>query len=164
MKTYLLSLLFSLLFFTQAPAQTRIAQVETAIPAFIGYTEKAAKGWLNPVKINSLAEYEQYFGGPQPEGNAQVVVTERQDAGGRTTDVKVDIAFTGPRSKHLMYYSLESYFANGGGPCYVAPTGGYLELGKDLSPGDARRQTGFFGALAAVEKIDEVTLIVFPEI
>ena len=44
-----------------------VAQVETAIPAFIGYTHKAADplGDLNlkPKRITSLLEYESYFGG-----------------------------------------------------------------------------------------------------
>ena len=44
-----------------------VAEVETAIPAFIGYTERARKLADNdlrllPTKIYSLAEYEQYFG------------------------------------------------------------------------------------------------------
>src|SRR5215204_5336975 len=41
--------------------------VQTAVPAFIGYTEKASIGgkpaYLKPVAINSLAEYQQVFGG-----------------------------------------------------------------------------------------------------
>ena len=49
-----------------------IASVETAIPAFIGYTEKAQWKEANdllktPKRINSLLEYEQYFGFPNPE-------------------------------------------------------------------------------------------------
>ena len=159
-----LTLLFIALFVWKTQAQAPIAQVETAIPAFIGHTEKAEKGWLSPVKITSLDDYAKIFGGAQPEPNLHIAIKENQDAAGRTTDLQVSAQFTGPRSKHLMYYSLESYFANGGGPCYVVPVGGYLEAGKDLTPGDARRQTVFYGALAAVEKIDEVTLIVFPEI
>lgn len=49
-----------------------VVEVATAVPAFIGYTEKAKNGTkslLNvPWKISSLTEYEQYFGGaPEPE-------------------------------------------------------------------------------------------------
>ena len=49
-----------------------VVEVATAVPAFIGYTEKAKNGTkplLNvPWKISSLAEYEQYFGGaPEPK-------------------------------------------------------------------------------------------------
>ena len=46
-----------------------VAEVATAIPAFIGYSEKAVdanmKSLTNtPVKINSLLEYSLLFGGP----------------------------------------------------------------------------------------------------
>ena len=46
-----------------------VAEVGTAIPAFIGYTEKAKKTAdndlrLKPIKIYSFAEFEQYFGAP----------------------------------------------------------------------------------------------------
>jgi phage tail sheath protein FI len=49
-----------------------IASVETAIPAFIGYTEKADKitaGDLKnvPTRITSVMEYEKYFGKADPE-------------------------------------------------------------------------------------------------
>ena len=47
-----------------------VAEVETAIPAFIGYTEKASKDGQDlkniPTKIDSFVEFEQLFGGPPP--------------------------------------------------------------------------------------------------
>ena len=50
-----------------------VAQVETAIPAFIGYTEKAEKDGENltnkPTRITSLLEYESYFGKSENESN-----------------------------------------------------------------------------------------------
>ena len=46
---------------------TSVVEVETAVPAFIGYTEKALNGTENltgkPWKISSMAEFIQYFGG-----------------------------------------------------------------------------------------------------
>lgn len=46
-----------------------IVEAETAIPVFIGLTEKALKGTESllerPVRISSMAEYEKYFGGPK---------------------------------------------------------------------------------------------------
>lgn len=49
-----------------------VVEVSTAVPAFIGYTESAKNGSKSlsnvPWRINSLAEYEQYFGGaPKPK-------------------------------------------------------------------------------------------------
>src|SRR5215212_7823343 len=49
-----------------------VAQVETALPAFIGYTSKADNLSPNdlfkkPKRITSLVEFEQYYGsGPSP--------------------------------------------------------------------------------------------------
>lgn len=37
-----------------------VAQVETAIPAFIGYTEKGPKN--EPTRISSMLEYETFLG------------------------------------------------------------------------------------------------------
>ena len=46
-----------------------IAAVETAIPAFIGHTQKADGGALRvPTRITSMLEYEAIFGGPNLEG------------------------------------------------------------------------------------------------
>lgn len=46
-----------------------VVEAETAIPVFIGLTEKAQNGTESlknkPVRISSMTEYEQYFGGPQ---------------------------------------------------------------------------------------------------
>ena len=50
-----------------------MAEVESAIPAFIGYTEKATRDAdddlvLKPTTIFSLTEFEQYYGGPRSRG------------------------------------------------------------------------------------------------
>lgn len=45
-----------------------VVEAETAIPAFIGRTEKAQNGTESlqnkPVRISSMTEYQYYFGGP----------------------------------------------------------------------------------------------------
>src|SRR5262245_4826274 len=56
-----------------------VAQVETAIPAFIGYTDKAdefAPGDLKnkAVKISSLLDYETFFGGAAPLNITKVAI------------------------------------------------------------------------------------------
>src|SRR5512138_672831 len=58
-----------------------VAQVETAIPAFIGYTEKAQKKVaddlnLVPFRITSLLEYETYFGAAYPEKDITVNIAD----------------------------------------------------------------------------------------
>jgi phage tail sheath protein FI len=131
-----------------------VAQVETAIPAFIGYTEIAKRKTagdlsLKPTRITSMLEYETYFGFAKPEEDITVLVTG------------TDIEATGPganKSPFLMYYSMQMYFANGGGPCYIVSVDQYgsgtasLIKKDDLSDG-----------LAAIRKEDEPTLLLFPD-
>lgn len=145
-----------------------VAQVETAIPAFIGYSEKATnkiKGDLKgiPTRITSMLEYETYFGFAKPETTISVTINDTLVNGSKSRAIVVDH----PTSKEpfLMYYSMQLYFANGGGPCYVVSVGRY---GTDLDVADTQitsinNSTAFKTGLTAVEKVDEVTLIVFPD-
>ncbi|MDX2246149.1 MAG: phage tail sheath C-terminal domain-containing protein [Bacteroidia bacterium] len=139
-----------------------VAQVETAIPAFIGHTAMALNTngeslSMKPWRISSMVDYELYFGGAAPEENITISINETRDAGGRVTAQSL-IASMGDRSPYIMYYSLQLYFANGGGPCYIVSVGDYatpVGLGDDDS--------GLRGGLNLLEKEDEPTLIVFPE-
>lgn len=84
-----------------------VALIETAVPVFIGYTELVPAGNNKPLKINSLLDYELLFGKAKKE-NIQL-----KDVEGKGTTL------VAPQAKFLMYYSLQMYFANGGGPCYI---------------------------------------------
>ncbi|MGV3609519.1 MAG: phage tail sheath C-terminal domain-containing protein [Fluviicola sp.] len=133
-----------------------VAQVATAIPAFIGYTEKALaldgsplRPDLSappvPVRITSMLEYQTQFGKAQNQQGITVSVTGNS--------IKPDL-LPADRSDFLMYYSMQMYFANGGGPCYIVSVGGY---GTPLSA--TTLKTG----LTAIEKEDEPTLLLFPD-
>lgn len=147
-----------------------VAPVATAIPAFIGYTQKAQDKiaddlLFKPKRIVSLLEYETYFGNPQPEENIEVIIDETQDANQNTLEIKSIAQFGGTRSLHIMYYALQSYFANGGGPCYVVSVGPYNEtFGTAIDPGQSNPPTLLYQGLAALAKEDEPTLIVFPDL
>jgi len=128
-----------------------IASVETAIPAFIGFTEKAQ--WkepkdldYKPKRIKSMLEYEQYFGVADPEKDSVSIVFGGSEAIGKVDETK--------RSKFLMYYSLQLFFLNGGGPCWIVSVGGY-----DAGVDPAKLQKG----LNETAKINEVTLLLFPD-
>ncbi|MCE7991894.1 MAG: phage tail sheath family protein [Roseivirga sp.] len=131
-----------------------VAQVETAIPAFIGYTERASKKGealtLKPTRIKSLPEYEELFGGAQEETTLTVSIT---DQGGNRTVVANEPS---AGSKYLMWYSMKMYFANGGGPCYIVSVSGYKQDG-------AVSKTDLSSGLSMLETEDEPTLIVFPD-
>jgi len=143
-----------------------IAQVATAIPAFIGYTQIAqdlqGKSLTNkPTRITSMLEYELYFGKAQPEANIQITYT--QTTSGKTTNSTIATAFNGAKSRHNMHTAVRFFYANGGGPCYIVSVGPYKP-----NVGDALVATDFFNAgtgvgLEAVAKEDEPTLLVFPE-
>ncbi|WP_299677237.1 phage tail sheath C-terminal domain-containing protein [uncultured Dokdonia sp.] len=120
-----------------------VAQVETAIPAFVGYT---ATGPANePTRITSLLEYKTLFGGAQPQADISVKI----ENGVATASLdKADV------SDFKMYYAMQMYFANGGGPCYIVSVGNY---------GGGVSFTELEAGLAEVAKEDEPTLLVFPD-
>ncbi len=148
-----------------------VAQVETAIPAFIGYTEKATnkiKGDLKqvPTRITSLLDYVKFFGYAKPETTISVTINDEATSTGDVRTIVVDQ----PTSKQpfLMYYSMQLFFANGGGPCYIISVGRY---GDDLDDNDTiasavligNPSSGLTSGLKELEKMDEPTLIVFPD-
>src|ERR1043165_2384370 len=105
-----------------------IAQIATAIPAFVGYTAKAvdSKGASlrnRPARISSLRDYETFFGTAQPERHLQVTYSETQNAAKVTVAESVAVAFRGNASLHNLYYAMQAYFGNGGGPCYIVSVG-----------------------------------------
>jgi len=132
-----------------------IASVETAIPAFIGYTQKAHEQQPGdllyaPKKISSLPEYEQYYGFPYNETGIQVLLNTTIQGNAQAT-----AALKKP-SPYMMYYALQLFFANGGGYCYIVSIGQYA-LKPAISA--VRLKKG----LNSIAIINEVTLILFPD-
>lgn len=131
-----------------------IAQVETAIPAFIGYTEFATDDrgdslLKEPKRIKSMLEYERMFGMPNPETGLTVTIN------GDAINPNSVLANITNRSNYLMHYGLQIYFANGGGPCWIVSTGDYTNAQPVF--GD------LIDGLNETEKIDEITLYVYPD-
>lgn len=135
-----------------------VAQVETAIPAFIGYTEKAEKSsaedlLMKPMRITSMLEYVTYFGSAKPEGGISVEIT---------TNDKIIVTDPGSnRSPFLMYYSMQLYFANGGGPCYITSVGLYGDEATTVETLVSKNNLSL--GLDAIRKVDEPTLLLFPD-
>ena len=124
-----------------------VAQVETAIPAFIGYTEK---GPTTPEKIKSMVDYEVLYGGSAKELPTFTINTSGEVSGSINRS-----------PVHRMYYALQWYFANGGGPCYIVSAGNYAAP-ADIAAGDIDKGA-LEEALGRLRKEDEPTLIVFPD-
>ena len=124
-----------------------VAQVETAIPAFIGYTADGPKN--KPTRIASMLEYEQLFGKANPE----IFAVAFKDGVATAMPTKV--------SNFKMYYAMQMYFGNGGGPCYIVSVGDYKSPGSEGAPTPA---AAFLSGLELLKKEDEPTLIVFPDL
>lgn len=120
-----------------------IAQVATAVPAFVGYTEK---GPTVPTRISSFMEFEQTFGGAPVPASVTVVL----DGNLIPTD-----ASKVTESKYKLHNSLRLFYSNGGGVCYIVSIGDY----NDAITSDADFVTG----LDLLRKFDEPTLLLFPD-
>lgn len=130
-----------------------VAQVETAIPAFIGYTKKATKttnGDLknDPKKISSVLDFVTYFGGAPDVDITSIDL----DALNQVTSINLT-------DKYYMYEAIRMFYANGGGDCYVVSVGTY---GESVQNGDGISD-GLLKGLGAIKKVDEPTLLVAPD-
>lgn len=125
-----------------------VAEVETAVPAFIGYTEKAEEFGPDdlrhvPTKVTSLLEYETLFAGAPPVNVNKVVIDENNVLSSH------DVS-----SNFYMYDSLRLFFRNGGGKCYIISIGSYS---------DTPYRSDFKKGLEELKRKDEPTIILFPD-
>jgi phage tail sheath protein FI len=119
-----------------------VAEVATAIPAFIGFTEKGAPDGVEIAQISTLLEYELRFG----KARATAFAVDAED----------NLSPSGPTLPATkLHYAISLYFRNGGGRCYV------VSIGSHSTPPSAER---FSNGLAALEREDEPTLIVAPDL
>ena len=95
-----------------------VAQVETAIPAFIGYTEKASRNGEyrvnKAIRISSFIEYVQYFGDAYDNITATVTLDHNNNVG----NVTIEPIFQ-------LFNAIRMYFNNGGSVCYIISPGLY---------------------------------------
>ncbi len=129
-----------------------IAAVETAIPAFIGYTEKAQKvtpgDLLNkPTKIGSIAEYAETFGGGAKPTVSNVTLDDSNNFKSATL-----------ANQFFLYDSLRLFYANGGGDCYIVSVATY-----DTAAFSASEFTDDGKGIKALETVDEPTILVCPD-
>ncbi|WP_437312526.1 phage tail sheath family protein [Sorangium sp. So ce385] len=117
-----------------------VAEVSTAVPAFIGYTEKGP----SLAQVSTMLEYEQLFGGPKLASFTVTVDTSSQVTG----------VTRSPDPGFLLYYAVSHYFKNGGGKCYIVSAGDYSS-----PPAKDKLADG----LSLLEKEDEPTLIVLTD-
>lgn len=127
-------------------------QVATAVPAFVGYTEKALRGNKSlrnkPTRITSLSEFHEMFGGA-PTTTFAIEASEEE---GFTLTVDAD-------TKYNLYSSMRLFFANGGSTCYIISVGDYKTKisGTDLN--DLEKG----GGIQTLLKEPEPTMLVIPD-
>ena len=166
-----------------------VAPVATAIPAFVGYTEKHTNTGANddsllnvPTRISSMNEYIEMFGGAFKEKNLVLTFDDVYDSADNLINRTVEASFSRStididgnpgvdanqydlRSPLVMYYALQMYFANGGGPCWIVSINKYstLALNGGVPTMVVADFNGPGNGINTLEKVDEPTLIVCPD-
>lgn len=133
--------------------------VATAVPAFIGYTEKAIRGRTDirnvPTKISSFSEFNLYFGGAPP---TKFNIAKSDDA-----NVVYTVAPEG--SRFYLYHSIKLFFANGGSDCYIVSVGNYANgLKKEDFGADGVETDPVLTGIATLLKEPEPTMLVIPDL
>ena len=130
-----------------------VVPVQTAVPAFVGYTEKAnrsSKSLINkPTKISSFGQFLELFGGA-PKTKFNIEADDSSLVG-----FKVNIV---DGTRFLLFDSIRLFYANGGADCYVVSVGNYSET-VDAS----KLNDPVGGGIVALEKQLEPTLLVVPD-
>lgn len=128
-----------------------VVAVGTAIPAFIGYTESASAGKKSlrnvPMRVTSMVEYLQFFG-------AAPKTTFTVEADGDNYSLSID-----SDSNYNLFRSIQLFFANGGGTCYIVSVGDYSSgvSAKEL----VGAENG--GGITSLLKETEPTIVVIPD-
>lgn len=139
---------------------TEIVGVETAVPIFIGYTQFAGNAktgqslYNTPVRVSSMVEYANYFGGaaqqsfavtvvpmasaaptpdpapaptPRPAGFSATVTTGPAGATAVAPTETKRFCLTAASANFNLYWQMQLFFANGGGDCFIVSVGSYWD-------------------------------------
>ncbi|MEM6406508.1 MAG: phage tail sheath C-terminal domain-containing protein [Pseudomonadota bacterium] len=161
-----------------------VAEVPTAIPAFIGYTEKTRDKNGDtlkqvPTRISSLLDYKQQFGGAWHE---TFQVNQLADSTEFALDSSTPCHVL---SKFFLYQAIEHFYTNGGGTCYIVSIGGYTKESNTITNAETAKKTtetakqtaetakktaettsekeDYLSAIDQLKKTDEITLVACPE-
>lgn len=131
-----------------------IAEAETAIPVFIGYTQLSGgkagaelKGV--PKFISSVQEYVDFFGTAGKEQGLSLKIT--QSPGGAES---IQAQVSNPHAC-LLYYSIQAFFANGGSKCFVISVG---------NSGQKPQLRDYMAGLLESKKEARITILCFPDV
>jgi len=134
-----------------------VVGVASAIPVFIGHTEKALDEDGNdvsnkPVRIHSMLEYRNIFGAGFPpcvfEIQPDASSSDFNASNGSTFSVSSNSV------RYRMPAAIRFFYANGGNDCYI------LSIGDFNSGFD---KTRFINAIDLIQNEHEITLLLVPE-
>lgn len=146
-----------------------VVEVATAVPAFIGYTDKAIRNKKSltntPIRLTSIAEFHNMFGfAPKPTFVLNEFIGDGTDKKDEADISFGDVNYSLKRSKYSpeyrLYYSMQLFFQNGGGQCYIVSIGTY-QSGKDAI--DAIKSSELKKGIATLVKEQEPTMVVIPD-
>ena len=154
-----------------------VAGIPTAVPAFIGYTEKAVKdgqSLLNkPVRISSLAEYHSFFGAGVSSAFSIVDAGDINNGYDFQIDAKGYNVVADSESRFIFYDAIRLFFSNGGGTAYITTVGTYYSNSSNNnfedSYGTASKSLNTISkkaleaGITALISEDEPTMLVIPE-
>ena len=129
-----------------------VVSVPTAVPAFVGFTEKATRGNKDltnvPTRITSFSEYTNLFGGSP---NTKFEISSTENSGFSIKPVK--------STRFLTYDSIRLFFNNGGSDCYIVSVGDYSSGVSSKKLCDKKNN----GGIMSLEKHLEPTILVVPD-
>jgi phage tail sheath protein FI len=131
-----------------------VVPVGTAIPVFLGYTQKASRGTKSlknvPTRISSFAEFEQFFGG------APTTKFEISEDSSAVNGYKLTVDAS---TRYILHAAVKFFYSNGGADCYILSVGDYSSGVKAKDFNDEATGSG----LPQLLKYNEPTLLVIPE-
>lgn len=141
-----------------------VVEVATAIPAFIGYTEKASRNGktlvMQPVRITSIAEYHHLFGGAfNPKFTLDGMKNGEKPKHEITINNKsLAINYLTDHDAY-MYRGIQFFFNNGGGTCYIVSVGTYEGKEDVVNVKKPELEEG----LKTLLKEQEPTMVIIPD-
>jgi len=165
-----------------------VASIPTAVPAFVGYTERVVKSGESlinkPVRISSFSEFISVFGqGFKTSFNIEEV-TEIEKGFDFSIDGKYYTVNQEKKARFLLFDGIRLFFENGGSTCYIVSVGSYTSVkdsvtkpaskdpktGKEI-PATSKAETkvneiskkALSAGVTALVAEDEPTMLVIPE-
>jgi phage tail sheath protein FI len=131
--------------------------VATAVPAFIGYTEKAVRDKKpltnKPTKISSFGEFLMFFGGAP---KTKLTVFQ-----GRKEGTAYQLHITS--SYFTLHSQMKMFFSNGGTDCYIVSVGEYTKKADGSDSNKVEIKALIEGIMPLLKEM-EPSMLVIPEL